>query len=342
MNRIFNFLRFGRLIPQSTGVRGETITYRPELDGIRAIAVSGVVLNHLGAIPQGGWGVNIFFVLSGYLITQILFKKANQPYLISNFYIRRFSRLAPIAFIYIVFSYFLAYMLNNPRPVSMLIAALLNIRNFFELGGDPWVHYWSLAAEEQFYFVWPIIFVTALRLNLKKSLGFISIGVFLILQLIPFANSPFWLGHVIVRPSILLLGSGIALLEISLPLYKIHALKYFLRAVGISFFFAGLLAHWGSWNLGIVLLTASFLVVVPKQNSLIPKMLSLFPFPQIGLLSYSIYIWHFVPIKLGKLLIQNQEIRLPVTSAAILILSFASFAYVEKPLQIYLSRFERS
>lgn len=342
MNRIFNIVRLRGSIVQTPGVRGRTITYRPELDGIRAIAVSGVVLTHIGVLPQGGWGVNVFFVLSGYLITQILFKKAHKPHVFSNFYIRRFSRLAPIAFVYIVFSYFLAYLLNDPRPVSMLLAALLNVRNFFEFGGDPWGHYWSLAAEEQFYFIWPIVFVTALRFNRKKLLGFISIGVFLGLQFFPFTSSPFWLEHVIVRPSILLLGSGIALLEITLPIRQIYALKYCLQAVGMCLFFTGFLFHWGSWNLGIVLLTASFLFVVPKQNLVIPKLLSLFPLPQIGLLSYSIYIWHFVPIKLGKLLIQNQELRISVTAVSILILSFASFTYVEKPLQRYFIKFERS
>lgn len=337
---MFNFVRLRGVIPQSTGVRGRTIAYRPELDGIRTIAVSGVVLNHIGAIPQGGWGVNVFFVLSGYLITKILFKKADQPYLLSNFYIRRFSRLVPIAYIYVIFSYVLDYILKEPRSVSRLLATLLYVRNFFEHDGG-WGHYWSLAAEEQFYFLWPLIFVTAVHFNSKKFLGFMSLAVFLSLQLFPFTDSSSWLEYVIVRPSILLLGSGIALLENTIPNKQIYILKYSLQVVGVCLFVTGLFAHWGSWNLGIVLLTASVLIIVPKQSLLVPKMLSLFPLPQIGLLSYSIYIWHFVPIKLGKILIQDLEIRLVVTAAAILILAFVSFTYVEKPLQRYFSRFER-
>jgi len=79
----------------SSGVRGFSIRYRPELDGIRGIAISGVLLNHIGVLPQGGWGVDLFFLLSGYLITTILLRKVNEKDPLRSFYLRRFSRLAP-------------------------------------------------------------------------------------------------------------------------------------------------------------------------------------------------------------------------------------------------------
>src|SRR5664279_6539655 len=150
--------------------------YRPQLDGMRAVAVYLVVAFHAGlARFTGGFiGVDVFFVLSGYLVTQLLLRDIHGQGRIrfSRFYSRRFRRLLPAAFVVLLVTAAVYAAVAAPAAVTQALrsirAAFLYVANWFFMrqsnryfGGDinasPVVHFWSLSIEEQFYAVWPLL-----------------------------------------------------------------------------------------------------------------------------------------------------------------------------------------
>lgn len=148
--------------------------YRPDIDGLRAIAVLSVVLFHTNPeLLSGGFtGVDIFFVISGYLITRNIHDdiKAGR-FTYSNFYVRRIRRLFPALFFTLIFTAILGFLLLSPNHLERLgqsiIFAAASLSNFyfwgesgyFDISGSykPLLHFWSLAVEEQFYLVWPAL-----------------------------------------------------------------------------------------------------------------------------------------------------------------------------------------
>ncbi len=165
--------------------RGLAQKHIPGLDGIRAIAVSLVLLFHAGLPVPGGTGVLLFFVLSGFLITWLLLKEANSTGAISlrSFYVRRTLRILPAFYIYAAVLLTLFWLRSRPVNVPQLVAALLYVNNYYQgLHGDPntgFSHTWSLAVEEQFYLLWPFLFLF-LRRNPARMARFLSFAIILV------------------------------------------------------------------------------------------------------------------------------------------------------------------
>lgn len=172
------------------------LKYRPEIDGIRAIAVISVLLFHLEYkfIPGGFVGVDVFFVISGYLITQLIYKDAHAGnFSFKRFYIRRVKRLAPalIAVLFATFAISCVFLTPDhfQRFAGALLSSLLSVSNiffwlesgYFDASAElkPLLHTWSLSVEEQFYFVWP-----ALIFLCRKQSPRVLLGVFLVLGVI--------------------------------------------------------------------------------------------------------------------------------------------------------------
>ena len=164
--------------------------YMPGIDGLRAIAVIGVILYHLN-IPwfQGGFsGVTVFFVLSGYLITDILIDEWNQNNKINylRFMIRRFRRLAPAVLLMIFIVTVWVTLTNHPsfeKLRSDFLPSLLYVTNwsyifreasYFDSFGpvSPFTHIWSLAIEEQFYLIWPLLMILGFTFIKRKGFEF--------------------------------------------------------------------------------------------------------------------------------------------------------------------------
>lgn len=160
--------------------------YQPALDGIRAIAVTLVALFHLDVaggpdIVRGGWlGVDVFFVLSGYLITSLLLdeRRRNGHIKLGHFYVRRFLRLAPLSVALVVFCLSAALFDGERRfdinlPVKGALSVLFYYSNWwsirFPAGLGSLGHAWSLSIEEQFYFVWPWLVVVLLWAGRKRA-----------------------------------------------------------------------------------------------------------------------------------------------------------------------------
>ena len=151
--------------------------YRPDIDGLRALAVFSVLFFHLGFTTFGGGyvGVDVFFVISGFLITQLIRAEVQrtESFRFSNFYMRRARRLAPALFFTFALCFAFAVVLFSPsdfeRFSGALVHAVVSLSNFYfwtESGYfdtaatvKPLLHTWSLSVEEQFYLVWPATMV---------------------------------------------------------------------------------------------------------------------------------------------------------------------------------------
>ncbi len=168
--------------------------YRPAVDGVRAVAVTAVVLFHLGFawIPGGFIGVDVFFVLSGYLISGLLIAEVSRRDAVSlgRFYARRARRLLPAAWLVIGFSVVVAKMTVTPIEYENLrrhaVSAVLYFANwdwvtvdrgYFATDTDPspLIHFWSLAVEEQFYLVWPALVVLCLWLAKRLEVSLLRV-----------------------------------------------------------------------------------------------------------------------------------------------------------------------
>ena len=154
--------------------------YRADLDGLRALAVSGVVVYHAfpAMLPSGYIGVDIFFVISGFLVTSLLLDDASKSrFSILNFYARRANRILPALILVLITSLVAGWFLLFPdeykslaRQVASAAVSAANVY-FFRISGyfdtdsatKPLLHLWSLGVEEQFYFVWPFVLLVFIR-----------------------------------------------------------------------------------------------------------------------------------------------------------------------------------
>jgi peptidoglycan/LPS O-acetylase OafA/YrhL len=297
------------------------VQYRPAIDGLRAVAVLAVCIFHLKHrwLPGGFVGVDIFFVISGYLITSILLREyEHNSFSLGKFYQRRIARLFPAFFTVALVTLIGAFFLYSDQDLASaganLAAASLSVANlkfmfqgnYFVLSPDaqPFLHYWSLSVEEQFYLLFP---VTLLLLYLKakrhKTLVLaILCGTSLLACVALTHTKPDWAFYLLpTRAWELLAGSILAnvantantqtqarrQLWASLQLAGLAIVAISLFAINESSTFPGYLAMLP------VLGTACVLGPYKLPNGLAEKLLSWRPMVFIGRMSYSLYLWHW-------------------------------------------------
>ncbi|TIM24482.1 MAG: acyltransferase [Mesorhizobium sp.] len=170
-----------------------SIAYRPEIDGLRALSVISVLLYHysLGPFSGGFVGVDVFFVISGYLITSIIFAEMKSgTFSVLGFYDRRVRRILPATLVTIICTCIAAYFILFPKEYAALATSsiygafglanyyfLWNTGGYFDSAAStmPLLHLWSLGVEEQFYVCWPLILATCLRLSRGGTFGAILV-----------------------------------------------------------------------------------------------------------------------------------------------------------------------
>ncbi len=180
------------------------IKYRADIDGLRAIAILSVLIFHLDAkyLSGGFVGVDIFFVISGFLITSIIKKEIEETssFNFKNFYIRRIRRLFPALFVTLFITTIVVSFIFSPTHLSSyggsLVTSLLSISNFFfwvesdyfdvSSKVKPLLHTWTLSIEEQFYLIWPITLLFLVKIKRKSVLFILFISVLLITFLLTY------------------------------------------------------------------------------------------------------------------------------------------------------------
>jgi peptidoglycan/LPS O-acetylase OafA/YrhL len=332
--------------------------YRYELDGLRAISVMSVILYHMGIsqIGAGYAGVDIFFVISGFLIGgQIAKDRAQGTFTYWNFYARRALRIFPALFFVIICSTIAGWFIMLPHEFRYFgggaLSALLSVSNFWfwdtidyfnpEAALDPLVHTWSLAVEEQFYMFVPLLFGLFWGLGQKTllmvliSLAFASF----ITALTTNSDSPmtaFYLLH--TRAWELLIGVIAALKSDSIKSFKPNAAL--MSNIGLILIVAGLTilpnnSLWpGGWTL-VPVIGSLLILLFGREKSFAHAVLKLAPLRFIGLISYSAYLWH-QPI-LSFLAIKNishaSGTDLLIIFTLILLISYLSWRLVEQPFR---------
>jgi len=341
----------------------KTISYRADVDGLRAIAVILVILFHAN-LPwiEGGYiGVDVFFVISGYLITRSINKEMiRNSFSFSSFYLRRIRRIIPVlVFVMLVVTIPACLFLfaNDLEGYGRTVLhTMLSTNNFHLLARGknyfventeliPLLHTWSLSVEEQFYFIWPAILLLLHRYaSLKKRMLFIVVFVVLGLGLsVYLANTNPTMAYFLLPARLfeLSLGAGLALFwnhlkELSktqnhilsiLGLMLIVAPAVLLNDASI---FPGFNALWPCLGAVLLILTGKN----AQNQGIVNRWLSLKPVVTIGLLSYSMYLWHwpiFVFIKYFGF-----EFTVPIIVGAIaltLLLSYVSWKFIEQPFR---------
>lgn len=291
--------------------------YRPEIDGLRALAILPVIFFHADFpyISGGFLGVDIFFVISGYLITSILIKEnENKKFSIWNFYERRARRILPALYFVLIISSFIAWQLLSPADLKdyskSLIATIIFVPNIYfwqsisyfdnETSLKPLLHMWSLGVEEQFYVIFPILLLIGWK-YVKPKLIFLIISLFLLslitAQLYSLkapSMSFYWLP---TRAWELLAGALCAFhlhhKKPSVSKIQKNLLSVFglVAIVSCFFLFNNQIQHPSLWTLIPVLGTA-LIIIYAHPNTYVARLLSLRPLVFIGLLSYSAYLWH--------------------------------------------------
>jgi peptidoglycan/LPS O-acetylase OafA/YrhL len=324
--------------------------YRPALDGLRGLAVLGVVSHHVFRVPRGGgFGVDLFFVLSGFLITTLLLEERERTGSISfgDFYRRRALRLLPalvamLASLLVVLA-IKARVEGRPelfRAGAKAVAATgfytANITAAFHkqvIGDFPVAHLWSLAAEEQFYLVWPAVLYGLLRFGVRRrgliwSLGalILAVNVERILLFVEHVDHARIYSGPDTHSDGLLMGALLAVALTGTPkLTRDRALGAF------SIIPLALLAYdpFFVWEVGIsfVNLACAGLVatVVVQPDSVVTRAAALKPLVLVGRISYGLYVWHMLPLWLvGR---QHAWLAVPLAFA----LAGLSYRYVEQP-----------
>jgi peptidoglycan/LPS O-acetylase OafA/YrhL len=344
------------------------LTYRAEIDGLRALAVISVILYHAKFVFfgrdwfKGGYlGVDIFFVISGYLITRIilseLFEKGSFSFL--NFYERRARRILPMLLVISFVSILIGCLLLEPTDfvelAQSIIASLIFSSNIFffvnttEYGADssllkPFLHTWSLAVEEQFYLLFPIIAIISFRFFRKQFLLILISGALLSLMLSegtqgvnPDLNfySPF------TRFWELALGAILAHRELARPSkggFGYHGavtLTGLLLVILPILLFNEKTPHPGFLTL-IPVIGVALIIQGSSREHLVSRILSSPALASIGLISYSAYLWHFPLMAFWRSVdteVNNSIAIKFIWIFLIFLFSIVSYRYIEKPFR---------
>jgi peptidoglycan/LPS O-acetylase OafA/YrhL len=339
----------------------QDFAYRPEIDGLRCIAVLSVVFFHINStwLAGGFIGVDVFFVISGYLISRQILKDINSnTFTLKNFYLRRVRRILPPLLLMLLVCSVAALVILTPEDirsfVSSLLAQALSLQNFvflaegdYFIGADtkPLLHTWSLAVEEQFYFFWPLLLLLFRKQSGQARLAIVVLvilGSFYI-NLVQSQSAPraaFFL--IFSRAWELAIGGFAALLEnqsTSNKIKQVHrevVLVFSLLCLFFSLYYIdSSMSFPGKIALLPVVTVFTIILLTRAQNSIVGKLLSNPLLVGIGLISYPLYLWHW-PILVFMRHLQISTTHFASVSIFLLLtftLAYSSYRWVETPIR---------
>ena len=334
-------------------------SYRPEIDGLRAFAVITVIINHFNKeiLPNGYLGVDIFFVISGFVITSSLYKRPSKNFkdFISGFYERRIKRLVPALSVFVLIMS-ITICLFTPQPSIFLktgLTSLFGLSNLYLIKQSTdyfaqstelnvFTHTWSLGVEEQFYILFPfLIWFSGFGKQTKNGVRnlFLIIGAIAIASLIGFLylySSNKSAAYFLMPTRFWEIASGCLLFigfqkekSIKQLLEKVPPLLLLIVIIGVMYLPVSLAT--GSTVL-VVALTLVLIASLKKQTlayTFFTNSIVIY----IGLISYSLYLWHWGVFSISRWTIGIHWWSIPFQVAMILCLSIASFRYIETPFR---------
>ena len=340
-------------------------TYRPEIDGLRAIAIGAVILYHakisiLGYSFSGGFiGVDIFFVISGYLITSIILKEliTTGSFSFKYFYERRIRRILPALLFVMLVSLPFAWMFLLTSSFvdfskSILYSLGFSSNIYFHYSGQeygaydgllkPFLHTWSLSVEEQYYILFPLVLFITFRYFRTYLFYILFLGFLISLGLAEvgsrnYASATFYFPH--TRMWELLMGSILAYFEITRGhRSKQKILNLILPSLGIILIGHSILFfNDGMFHPSFISLPPTIgvclIIWFSSKDELITKILSTKLFVGIGLISYSLYLWHYPIFSFARItkFAEYDVSKKLLLGVFILILSVISYYLVERP-----------
>jgi peptidoglycan/LPS O-acetylase OafA/YrhL len=331
--------------------------YRPALDGVRALAITLVVLRHATGYPaSGAFGVDIFFVLSGFLITSLLLDERFRYGAVSlrNFYKRRALRLLPalIAMLAFFLGVSIVAFVRHGEPLAKpafgVVAGLGYFTNLALTthGGvsampSALTHLWSLAAEEQFYIVWPALLFVVLRARLRVAGIVLACGIALMMaeQLRLLSNgtwSPRIEYGVDTRSSSILVGCLLAVLLASRLRPNLESLGRRFGVLGLALLAVLVVVDFGRARYAGPLLlvgvaSAALILCALESGSWTSRVLALAPLVFLGRISYALYLWHIPILALFGISHPELSFRVVPPVAVAVGCAIGSYYLIEQP-----------
>jgi len=342
------------------------LKYRPEIDALRAIAVMAVIIYHakiyfLGnlILPGGFLGVDIFFVISGYLISSLIFRELveTKSFSFKNFYERRARRILPALFLVILVSIPFAWKYILPTSFvdyakSILYSIGFGSNFYFYLSGQlygaesgllkPLLHTWSLAIEEQYYIVFPLLFLIIYNYFKNKIIIIIftiAISSLIFSEYLTEVNASLNFYILLSRSWELLIGTLIFLLEFFKKKKTINIYNNFFILGGLmlimSSFFLFESAD-GHPNIKSIypIMGVSLVIYFSSAEVFVTRLLSNRIIVGVGLISYSLYLWHYPIFAFSRIAYFTKNIfDYSLVALALFILSILTYFFIEKPFR---------
>ena len=334
-----------------------SLSYRPDIDGLRGIAVLLVLIFHFDFFNVGkaGFiGVDIFFVISGYLISKIVWSGLDTgSFSFRQFYIHRIRRLAPPLFVTLALTAAFGTVVLLPQELNSLakegVAALIYLSNVYywqtlnyfglQVGGSFFLHTWSLAVEEQFYLFFPILLVLIHRLFPKRREVIILVCAMLsfILNIVMVAIKPEATFYLLpTRAWELLFGSVLASIEFRLPKSSTFKLAAGIGAVALLAFALhdyNPTTRFPGWFALLPVLSASMLLFAGSdKEEVFGRALAFGPLRFVGVISYSLYLVHWpVKVFIPLIVIDNSIFWKVVGFLLSFLLATLMYLFVERP-----------
>lgn len=338
-----------------------SLAYRADVDGLRALAILPVVFFHAFPhwLPGGFVGVDIFFVISGYLITSILLKDIQAgTYSIKTFYVRRVRRIFPALGLVLICSLAFGWLMLTPEEYERLgkhtaggvgfIANFMLLKEvgYFDPAADtkPLLHLWSLGIEEQFYIIWPVLLgLVSKRLRslwpIILSIGIASFS----LNIARVGVNPSYVFYSPLARSWELAIGALVAYQLFQPIQLISSwvnqYKQELSSLGLLLLIASFifisesLAFPGWWALMPTIGTA--LLILSGPQTLVNKGMSARPLVWIGLISFPLYLWHWPLLSFARIIYSQTppvDVRLFLLGLSI-VLAWLTYQLIEKPIR---------
>jgi Predicted acyltransferases len=334
--------------------------YRTDIDGLRAIAVISVILFHLGYIANGYLGVDVFFVISGYLITGLVYNEVEEnSFSVLNFYERRIRRIIPLVLFTTLVAFLLGLVFMLPDDLENLCQSVfasnfsannvlmkITSADYWAVKNDykPLMHTWSLGIEEQFYLLYPVIFFflkgdkRKFILPVLVSLTILSLTVFFLSTNI--SSKFYFLQYRFFELSI----GGICAIYFSKrnifanSSRSHHVLILLLSALIFLLFFNSINSGNDIKILAVTIITAGILVLGGlhfENNAIYRSLVSNRKLTSIGKISFSLYMWHQIVFAFSRyFLVETITFDYAIAlSTVVVLLSIVSYFAIEKPFR---------